>query len=130
MPDNPPPTYAWTVAYPGPGSFLTVEAAYPVIEDGCMLLKDSGHKIVFAAGPAAGCTFTRGSLVNPPPAAAPALNLIPVKFPDGCLCTYSGTAHFGTGSPAMRWERTMNWSCKADHGMVDHLAVITADSKA
>jgi hypothetical protein len=36
-----------------------VEAAYPVIEDGHMLLKDSAHKIVFAAAPGAGCTFQR-----------------------------------------------------------------------
>ena len=61
MPEKTPPAYQWSVslaAAPGPG-FL-VEAAYPVLaDDGFMLLKDSDHKIVFAAAPGTGCTFMR-----------------------------------------------------------------------
>ena len=65
MPDSKPPVYNWTVSVSGSTSF-TVEAAYPVIDDkGHMLLKDAEHKIVFAAAPETGCTFTRAGLASP-----------------------------------------------------------------
>jgi hypothetical protein len=55
------PAYKWTVTL-ADGSHFSVEAAYPVIEDGHMLLKDSAHKIVFAAAPGVGGSFTRQGL--------------------------------------------------------------------
>jgi hypothetical protein len=63
MPDNPPPAYWWAVSLPD-GQIFEVEAAYPVIDDGHMLLKDSFHKIVFAAAPGAGCSFRRVELMG------------------------------------------------------------------
>ena len=73
MPDsNPPPAYWWTVSL-SDGQRLLIEAAYPVIDDGHMLLKNSDHKIVFAAAPGSGCSLTRGARAdsefadNPPP---------------------------------------------------------------
>lgn len=62
MPENKPPVYSWTVGLADSSTSFTVDAAYPVIDDGHMLLKDSDHKIVFAAAPGAGCTFTRAGL--------------------------------------------------------------------
>jgi hypothetical protein len=66
MPEKAPPAYRWDVALAAdPGHALTVEAAYPVLDsDGHMLLKDSDHKIVFAAAPGTGCTFARGAPVT------------------------------------------------------------------
>ena len=67
MPDKTPPVYKWAVSLADGTRFL-VEAAYPVIEDRCMALKDPGHKIVFAAGPGTGCTFMRGEPSDAPDA--------------------------------------------------------------
>jgi hypothetical protein len=123
MPEKSPPAYRWDVALAAdPGHALTVEAAYPVLDsDGHMLLKDSDHKIVFAAAPGTGCTFTRGAPVTP--AAGP---VTVTKFPDGCTCTYSTWT--GTGDQAWRWERKVNWGCKADHAEIDQRAALTADA--
>jgi hypothetical protein len=68
MPDNPPPAYWWTVSL-SDGQRLLIEAAYPVIDDGHMLLKNSDHKIVFAAAPGSGCSFNRGGRADADPAA-------------------------------------------------------------
>jgi hypothetical protein len=66
MPENPPPAYRWTVSL-SDGQRFSVEAAYPVIDDGHMLLKDSAHKVVFAAAPGSGCSFTRAGLATSAP---------------------------------------------------------------
>jgi hypothetical protein len=58
MPENNLTAYTWTVTLTD-GSRFSVDAVYPVIEEGHMLLKDSAHKIVFAAAPGTGGSFTR-----------------------------------------------------------------------
>jgi hypothetical protein len=55
----PPRTYKWSVTHSaGPAAF-EVDAAYSVIEEGHMVLKDADHKPVFTAQPGMGCTFER-----------------------------------------------------------------------
>lgn len=121
MPDKPPPVYRWAVSlYDGRSS--TVEAAYPVLEGGDMLLKDQAHKIVFAAERGTGCTFTRGALAD----AAPGPVSVTGGFPANCACTY--TATWNSGVMSGRWLRNINWACEADHAEVDRLAVVAADS--
>ena len=63
MPQTTPPTYKWIV-HLADGSHFPVEAAYPTIDDGHMLLKNSAGKIVFAAAPGTGCSFTRQRLAD------------------------------------------------------------------
>jgi hypothetical protein len=121
MPDNPPPAYRWTVSLTDGQSF-PVEAAYPVIEDGHMLLKDPAHKIVFAAAPGTGCTFTRAGLAD----ASPGPVSVTGGFPANCACTY--TATWNSGVMTGRWARNINWACPADHTEIDRLAVVTAAS--
>jgi hypothetical protein len=122
MPEKTPPAYSWAVSLAAdPGHGFTVEAAYPVLaDDGFMLLKDSDHKIVFAAAPKTGCTFTRGEPSAPGPVS------VTGGFPPGCACAYTGT--WSSGVMAGRWERNVNWACKADHAEIDQLAVVTAES--
>jgi hypothetical protein len=96
-----PRAYSWSVGLAGHGTSFLVEAAYPVIDDkGHMLLKDSEHKIVFAAEPGTGCTFTRRALASASSGAAVAWAHVPdgpvdcygaaVKLPGGCTYTYRG----------------------------------------
>jgi hypothetical protein len=58
----PATVYKWTVKHSGRTAPLTVDAAYPVVEDGHMVLKDADHKPVFMAEPGLGCTFERRGL--------------------------------------------------------------------
>jgi hypothetical protein len=120
MPDNPPPAYRWAVNLADEPGLRTVEAAYPVFDDGHMILKDSAHKVVFAASPGTCCTFTREGLADV--GSAPSVTF--TGYPDGCLCTYSW--EFGSWSPAGRMTRTRNWACKADHAEIDRTAVLAA----
>lgn len=126
MPQTTPPTYSWAVML-GDGSRFPVEAAYPTIEDGHMLLKDSAHKIVFAAAPGIGCSFERRSTAPAPPQTpTPAITL--TKYPEGCFCTYSW--EFGYWAPAGRMTRNVNWGCKADHADIDAYGALAADSSS
>lgn len=119
VPENPARDYAWavTLAYGVP---FPVEAAYPVIDDGHLLLKDSAHKIVFAAAPGTGCTVRRGA----PAAGAVTVPLDALNVPAGCACSYAW--EYDGGTPGGRWTRNVGVRCKAsDHTEIDQRVALS-----